>query len=58
MRFLVDECVGPAVVVWLREQKHDAFSVYEEARGLNDDKVIQNSFIVVSERRVKFARGK
>ena len=67
MRFLVDECVGPAVVVWLREQKHDAFSVYEEARGLDDDKVIQkaldedriqNSFIVVSERRVKFARGK
>jgi len=67
MRFLVDECVGPAVVVWLHEQKHDAFSVYEEARGLDDDKVIQkaldedriqNSFIVVSEQRVKFAKRK
>ncbi|MBL7147103.1 MAG: DUF5615 family PIN-like protein [Phycisphaerae bacterium] len=43
MRFLVDECVGPAVVVWLREQKHDSFSVYEEARGLDDDKVIQKA---------------
>lgn len=43
MRFLVDECVGPAVVVWLRKQNHNVFSVYDETRGLNDDKVIQKA---------------
>ena len=31
MRFLVDECTGPAAVVWLRKRGHDVFSVYEEA---------------------------
>jgi predicted nuclease of predicted toxin-antitoxin system len=45
MRFLVDECTGPAVAEWLREQKHEVFSVYEEARGINDDLVLQKAFI-------------
>jgi predicted nuclease of predicted toxin-antitoxin system len=40
MRFLVDECTGPAVARWLREQKHEVFSVYESARGLSDEKVL------------------
>lgn len=35
MRFLVDECTGPAVAHWLREHGHDVFSVYEEARGID-----------------------
>jgi predicted nuclease of predicted toxin-antitoxin system len=43
MRFLVDESTGPAVARWLREQQHDVFSVYEEARGLNDDQVIEKA---------------
>ena len=34
MRFLIDECTGPAVARWLREQNHEVFSLYEEARGL------------------------
>jgi hypothetical protein len=34
MRFLVDECTGPSVARWLREQGYDVFSVYEQARGL------------------------
>jgi hypothetical protein len=33
MRFLVDECTGPAVASWLRQQNHEVFSVYEQARG-------------------------
>ncbi len=41
MRFLIDECVGPPVAAWLREQGHDVVSIYEEARGLDDDGVIQ-----------------
>jgi predicted nuclease of predicted toxin-antitoxin system len=44
MRFLVDECTGPGVARWLRAQQHDVFSVYEEARGIDDDEVIQRAF--------------
>lgn len=44
MRFLVDECTGPAVARWLREQDHDVFSVFEQARGMDDDAVIDKSF--------------
>ena len=40
MRFLVDECTGPAVARWLRNQAHDVFSVYEDARGMADDDVL------------------
>jgi predicted nuclease of predicted toxin-antitoxin system len=43
MRFLVDECTGPSVACWLREQGHDVFSVYEQARGADDDVVINRA---------------
>lgn len=43
MRFLVDECTGPAVAEWLRRQGHTVFSVYEQARGMDDDAVIQKA---------------
>ena len=45
MRFLVDECTGPAVARWLREQEHEVFSVYEEARGVDDNTVIAKAFV-------------
>jgi len=41
MRFLVDESTGPAVAHWLREEKHEVFSIYEKSRGMDDDEVIQ-----------------
>jgi predicted nuclease of predicted toxin-antitoxin system len=44
MRFLVDECTGPVVAHWLRAQNHEVFSVYEEARGMEDDEVIAKAF--------------
>ena len=44
MRFLVDECTGPAVARWLREQQHDVFSVFEDARGMDDDEIVQKAF--------------
>ena len=44
MRFLVDECTGPAVAQWLRRQGHEVFSVYEEARGMADGEVIRKAF--------------
>ncbi|RMG64489.1 MAG: hypothetical protein D6715_09660 [Calditrichaeota bacterium] len=43
MRFLVDECIGPAVAEWLREQGHEVFSVYDEARGLDDEAIIKKA---------------
>ena len=45
MRFLVDECTGPSVARWLREQRHDVFSVYEEARGMNDEEIIRKALV-------------
>ena len=44
MRFLVDECTGPGVGRWLREQGHEVFSVYEEMRGIDDDTIIKKAY--------------
>jgi uncharacterized protein with PIN domain len=44
MRFLVDECTGPKVARWLREQGHEVFLVYDEARGMQDEPIIQKAF--------------
>jgi predicted nuclease of predicted toxin-antitoxin system len=53
MRFLVDECIGPAVAEWLRSLHHDVFSVYDEARGLDDESLIQKAdsenYILITE---------
>jgi predicted nuclease of predicted toxin-antitoxin system len=43
VRFLVDECTGPAVAAWLRAEHHEVFSVYEEARGATDDDVLSKA---------------
>ena len=40
MRFLVDECTGPAVAKWLQSSGHVVLSVYDEARGLDDESII------------------
>ncbi len=44
MRFIVDECTGTRVARYLREQGHEVFSVYEEARGMDDDGIIEKAF--------------
>jgi predicted nuclease of predicted toxin-antitoxin system len=31
------------VARWLRQRGHDVFSVYEEARGMDDDEIIQKA---------------
>lgn len=43
MRFLVDECTGPAVARWLEGEGHDVFSVYAEAPGIKDDVVLSRA---------------
>lgn len=44
MRFLVDECTGPAVARWLRDRSHEVFSVYEETRGMGDDEILDKAY--------------
>ena len=44
MRFLVDECTGPAVARWLRNHSHEVFSVYEETRGITDDDILDKAY--------------
>lgn len=43
MRFLIDECTGTAVAQWLRNLHYDVFSVYDEARGLDDESIIEKA---------------
>ena len=43
MRFIVDECTGPNVAAWLREQGHEMFSVYNQARGMTDDAILRKA---------------
>ncbi len=40
MRFLIDECTGSKVANWLRDENHEVFSVFDEARGISDDEVL------------------
>ena len=44
MKFLVDECTGPSVASWLRDCGYEVFSVYEDARGAEDDIILQKAF--------------
>ena len=44
MRFLVDECTGPKVAKWLSGHGYEVFSVYEQARGMDDDAIIVKAF--------------
>lgn len=44
MRFLVDECVGPTVARWLRENHHDAASAYEDCRGWKDERILEKAY--------------
>lgn len=44
MRFLVDDCTGPAVAQWFQARGHDTFSVYEQARGMSDEDIIEKAY--------------
>ena len=45
MRFIVDECTGPIVAKWLRDEGHDVFSVFDEARGMTDDDILDKAAV-------------
>ncbi|MCP4420972.1 MAG: hypothetical protein GY805_30550 [Chloroflexi bacterium] len=44
MRFIVDECTGPGVARWLIAEGHTVFSVYGQARGMQDETILQKAF--------------
>jgi predicted nuclease of predicted toxin-antitoxin system len=44
MRFIIDECTGSRVANWLKEEGHQVFSVYDQARGISDDAIINKAF--------------
>ncbi|WP_210391285.1 DUF5615 family PIN-like protein [Synechococcus sp. PCC 7502] len=44
MQFLVDECTGSKVAKWLQGQGYEVFSIYDQARGISDDAVLQKAF--------------
>lgn len=35
---------SPKVAQWLRQEAHEVFSIYEQARGIEDDDIIQKAF--------------
>ena len=43
MRFIVDECTGPRVAKWLQQQGYEVYSVYDEAPGSTDDKILDKA---------------
>ena len=43
MKFIVDECAGPAVAQWRRSQGHDVISVFDDCRGIDDDEIIEKA---------------
>jgi predicted nuclease of predicted toxin-antitoxin system len=44
LRFLVDENTGVVVSQWLKGLGYEVFSVYEEARGTDDDSILRKAF--------------
>ena len=55
MRFVVDECTGPAVANWLLNQGHDVISIFDEHRGLGDDAILtlantQNRILITNDK--------
>lgn len=44
MKFLVDECTGPGVATWLRNDGHEVFSVYDESPGVDDLTIFAKAF--------------
>jgi predicted nuclease of predicted toxin-antitoxin system len=44
MKFVVDECAGPTVAKWLRQEGHDLISIFDDARGADDDHVLELAY--------------
>jgi predicted nuclease of predicted toxin-antitoxin system len=45
MRFIIDECTGPEVATWLRSQGHEAISIFDDFKGIDDDEVLEKALV-------------
>lgn len=52
MKFIVDECTGDRVAKWLKMSGYEAYSVYKENKGAEDEwileKAIKENYIVIT----------
>ncbi len=55
MKFLVDECVGPTVARWLKQNNYDAVSIYDDVIGIDDSLVLKKA---LSESRILITSDK
>ena len=44
MRFLVDECTGPAVAGWLQSLGHEVYSVFDLSPGSPDRQILAKAY--------------
>lgn len=44
MRFLVDESTGLVVANCLGDQHHEVFPIFDDAKGIDNDSIIQKAF--------------
>ncbi len=49
MKFIVDECIGPSLANWLKQNNYDAISVYDSLQSSNDKVVLEHA---VKEQRI------
>lgn len=64
MKFIVDECTGPFVARWLKDKEYQIFSIYDEAMGWADHRILKKAnkeelgkkFTVVSEEFIRFSK--
>lgn len=45
MKFFVDECVGPTVAQWLKQNNYDVISSYDDLLGLDDNSVLKKALL-------------
>ncbi|MEM1094120.1 MAG: DUF5615 family PIN-like protein [Bacteroidota bacterium] len=55
MKFVVDECTGPAVAAWLRDLGHDVVSIHDEKPGADDSTVVA---LALEEERILVSNDK
>jgi predicted nuclease of predicted toxin-antitoxin system len=66
LKFIVDECTGDSVAKWLKMSGYEAYSVYTENKGAEDEwileKALKEDYIVITNDKdfgkLVFKRGK
>lgn len=45
MKFLVDECIGPTVAEWLKQNGYNVISIYDDLQGIDDNMVLEKALL-------------